>query len=73
MPSVKCRIAAAGQNSSTHTGRIKTSLTGNAFPADISLDLVTTKIFPCRLIAVQTVIYKRLSHWADQCILLRII
>lgn len=44
MPSVKCRIEAAGQNSSTHTGRIKTSLMGSAFLADISLYLVTTKI-----------------------------
>ena len=63
-------LAAAG---STHTGRIKTSFTGSTFPADISLYLVTTKIFPCELIAVQTVIHKRLSHWANKCILLRII
>ena len=32
--------------------------------AVIALDLVTTKIFPCGLIAVQTVIYKRFFHWA---------
>ena len=43
MPSVKRRTAAAGQNSSAHTGHIKTSLTGSAFSADISLYLVAAK------------------------------
>ena len=46
-PSVKRRIAAAGQNSSAATSLVKASLTGSTFPADVFLYLVTTKIFPC--------------------------
>ena len=40
---------------------------------DVCRKCTSRKIFPCGLIAVQTVIYKRLSHWAKQCILFRII
>lgn len=53
MPSVKRRIAAAGQNSSAHTGHTKTSLMGITFSADIPLYLVAAKVLSCGLIAVQ--------------------
>ena len=53
---VKRWIAVAGQNSSAHTGRIKTCFAESTFSADIPLYLVATKVFSCGLIALQTVI-----------------
>lgn len=53
MPSVKRRIAVAGQNSFAHTGHTKTSLMRIAFSADIPLRLVAAKVLSCGLIAVQ--------------------
>lgn len=73
MPSIKRRIATASQNSSTCTSCIKASLTRSAVFADISLNLVATKVFPSGLIAVQTAIFKRLSHRTNKCILFWII
>lgn len=53
MPSIKRRIAIAGQNSSVRTGFIKTSLTGSMFLADIPLPPVTMKYFPVDLVQLK--------------------
>lgn len=53
MTSVKRRGAAACQNSSAHSGRIKTSPTRGAFLADVPPHLVTTKIFPYENVGIQ--------------------